>query len=226
MFCCGSPSLLMNQIQIADSRHFISIEFKERRLSSQFVSCRNSIIARAGNITQYSSSVIDVLKRIRDSGKMGNKVAMVNVADEYGIESANVSRKLFPAAGFDLVYDKSYPLGTQDYAPVVKAAKAAKAATDAFIAFSYPPDTFGLTDQAKIEDLNVKAYYNGVGFAFAGYAGKNGAAIENVIGFGGMPDNEKIRTFLEAVQRLRRGSFRLQRLPIFLRQWTSDETGV
>ena len=54
---------------------------------------------------------------------MGNKVAMVNVADEYGIESANVSRKLFPAAGFDLVYDKSYPLGTQDYAPVIKAAK-------------------------------------------------------------------------------------------------------
>src|SRR6476619_3201142 len=51
MFCCASPSLLMNQIQIADSRHFISIEFKERRLSGQFVSCRNSVIARAGNIS-------------------------------------------------------------------------------------------------------------------------------------------------------------------------------
>ena len=148
-----------------------------------------------GTITQYSSSVIDVLKKLRDSGKMGNKVAMVNVADEYGIEFANVSRKLFPAAGFDLVYDKSYPLGTQDYAPVIKVAKAAN--PDAFIAFSYPPDTFGLTDQAKIENLNVKAYYNGVGCAFAGYAGKNGAAIENVIGFGGMPDNEQIRAFLK-----------------------------
>ena len=117
------------------------------------------------------------------------------MADEYGIEFANVSRKLFPAAGFDSVYDKSYPLGTQDYAPVIKSAKAAN--PDAFIAFSYPPDTFGLTDQAKIEDLNVKAYHNGVGCAFAGYAGKNGAAIENVIGFGGMPDNEKIRAFLK-----------------------------
>src|SRR5580700_2360666 len=50
MFCCASPSLLMNQIQIADSRHFISIEFKERRLSGQFVGCRNSVIARASNI--------------------------------------------------------------------------------------------------------------------------------------------------------------------------------
>ena len=101
---------------------------------------------------------------------MGNKIAMVNVADEYGIESANISRKLFPAAGFELVYDKSYPLGTQDYAPVIKASKAAN--PDAFIAYSYPPDTVGLTDQAKIENFNVKAYYNGIGCAFAGFAGK------------------------------------------------------
>ena len=98
---------------------------------------------------------------------------MVNIADEYGIESANISRKLFPAAGFEMVYDKSYPLGTQDYAPVIKAAKATN--PDAFIAYSYPPDTFGLTDQAKIENFNVKAYYNGIGCAFAGFAGKYGA---------------------------------------------------
>ena len=100
-----------------------------------------------------------------------------------------------PAAGFDIVYDKSYPLGTQDYSPVIKAAKAAD--PDAFIAYSYPPDTFGLTDQAKIEDLNVKAYYNGIGCAFAGFYGKYGAAAENVIGFGGMPDNQKTRAFLK-----------------------------
>ena len=41
----------MNQIQIADSRHFVSIEFKERRLCGQFVGCRKSVIARAGNIS-------------------------------------------------------------------------------------------------------------------------------------------------------------------------------
>ena len=38
--------------------------------------------------------------------------------------------------------------------------KAAKAANpDAFVAWSYPPDTFGLAEQAKIEGLDVKAYY-------------------------------------------------------------------
>ena len=148
-----------------------------------------------GTSTQYSSAVVDVLKKLRDSGQIGNKVAMVNVADDYGIESANISKKLFPAAGFELVYDKSYPLGTQDYSPVIKAAKATN--PHAFIAYSYPPDTFGLTDQAKIENFNVKVYYNGIGCAFAGFAGKYGASAENVIGFGGVPDNEKTRAFLK-----------------------------
>jgi ABC-type branched-subunit amino acid transport system substrate-binding protein len=68
---------------------------------------------------------------------------------------------------------------------------------DAFIAWSYPPDTFGLTDQAKIENLNVKVYYNGIGCAFAGYYGKYGASAENIIGFGGIPDNKKTRAFLK-----------------------------
>jgi branched-chain amino acid transport system substrate-binding protein len=148
-----------------------------------------------GTISQYSGAVVDVLKKLRDAGQMGNKVAMVNVADEYGIESANISRKLLPAAGFQIVYDKSYPLGTQDYAPVIKAAKSAN--PDAFIAYSYPPDTFGLTDQAKIENFDVKVYYNGIGCAFAGYGAKYGAAAENIVGFGGMPDSEKTRAFLK-----------------------------
>jgi branched-chain amino acid transport system substrate-binding protein len=164
-------------------------------LGPQLVKKNPRLFFANGTTTQYSSAVVDVLKKLQSSGRMGNKIAMVNVADEYGIESANISRKLFPAAGFELVYDKSYPLGTQDYAPVIKAAKAAN--PDAFIAYSYPPDTFGLTDQAKIENFNVKAYYNGIGCAFAGFAGKYGAAAENVIGFGGVPDNDKTRAFLK-----------------------------
>ena len=43
----------------------------------------------------------------------------------------------------------------------------------------------------------MKVYYNGIGCAFAGYYGKYGASAENVIGFGGIPDNEKTRAFLK-----------------------------
>jgi branched-chain amino acid transport system substrate-binding protein len=141
--------------------------------------------------TNYAKGAI--VKKLKDSGQIGNKVAVVNVGDDFGIELANAGRPLFKEAGFDIVYDKSYPLGTQDYAPVIKAAKAAN--PDAFVAWSYPPDTFGLADQAKIENLNVKAYYCAIGCAFQGFAQKNGAAAENVLGVGGVADSPDIRAF-------------------------------
>jgi branched-chain amino acid transport system substrate-binding protein len=143
--------------------------------------------------TSYAKGAIGVLKNLKDGGQIGNKVAVVNVGDDFGIELANAGRPLFKEAGFEIVYDKSYPLGTQDYTPVVKAAKAAS--PDAFVAWSYPPDTFGLADAAKIEGLNVKAYYCAVGCAFQGFAQKNGAAAENILGAGGVKDGPEIRDF-------------------------------
>jgi len=146
-----------------------------------------------GSTTSFASSAANVLKKLKDEGKIGNKVAIVNVADAFGIELANAGRPIFQQAGFEIVYDKSYPLGTQDYAPVMKAAKAAN--PDAFVAWSYPPDTFGLAEQAKIEGLNVKAYYSAVAVAFPAFKAKFGSSIENVLGAGGIQDLPEIRDF-------------------------------
>ncbi|MPZ57768.1 MAG: ABC transporter substrate-binding protein [Rhizobiales bacterium] len=146
-----------------------------------------------GSTTSFATSAINVLKNLKDEGKIGNRVAVVNVADAFGIELANAGRPLFKQAGFEIVYDKSYPLGTQDYAPVIKAAKAAN--PDAFVAWSYPPDTFGLLEQAKIEGLNVKAYYSAVAVAFPAFLGKYGKAAENVLGAGGIQDSPAIRDY-------------------------------
>jgi branched-chain amino acid transport system substrate-binding protein len=143
--------------------------------------------------TIYAKCAIAVLKKLKDSGQIGNKVAVVNVADDFGIELAGAGRPLFKEAGFDIVYDKSYPLATQDYAPVIKAAKAGN--PDAFVAWSYPPDTFGLAEQARIEGLNVKAYYSAVGTDFQGFNLKFGSAAENVLGAGGVKDSPEIRAF-------------------------------
>lgn len=143
--------------------------------------------------TSYATTTIDVLKKLKDAGQIGNKVAVVNVGDDFGIELANAGRPLFKQAGFEIVYDKSYPLGTQDYAPVIKAAKAAN--PDAFVAWSYPPDTFGLAAQAKIENLAVKAYYCAIACAFQGFSQANGAAAENILGVGGVEDTPEIRAF-------------------------------
>jgi len=146
-----------------------------------------------GSTSSYAQSAVNVLKKLKDEGKIGKKVAVVNVADAFGIELANAGRPIFQQAGFEIVYDKSYPLGTQDYAPVMKAAKAAN--PDAFVAWSYPPDTFGLAEQAKIEGLNVKAYYSAVAVAFPAFKAKFGSAIEGVLGCGGIQDLPEIRDY-------------------------------
>ncbi|MEX2128267.1 MAG: amino acid ABC transporter substrate-binding protein [Xanthobacteraceae bacterium] len=146
-----------------------------------------------GDTTSYARSVAEILKKLVDEKKIGNKVAMVNVADAFGIELANAARPVFTKAGFELVYDKSYPLGTQDLAPVVKAAKAAN--PDSFVAWSYPPDSFGLAEQAKIEGLSVKAYYSAVATAFPAFGAKFGKSAEGILGAGGIQNTPAIQDY-------------------------------
>jgi len=145
--------------------------------------------------TKYATTAAQVIKKLKDEGKIGSRIAIVNVADAFGIELANAGRSIFNQAGFEIVFDRSYPNTAQDFAPVVKAAKAAN--PDAFVAWSYPSDTFGLAEQAKIENLNVKAYYSAVAVGFATFKAKFGASIENVLGAGGIQDNPEIRGYYE-----------------------------
>lgn len=137
-----------------------------------------------GGATGLAGSVVEVLSTLREQGEIGNRVAMVNVADAFGIELAEVARPQFEAAGFEIVCDSSYPLGTQDLSPVIKGAKATN--PDAFVAWSYRPDTFELTEQAKIEGLDVKAFYTAAATAFPAYYEAFGSAAENVVGAGGV----------------------------------------
>ena len=163
-------------------------------LSSKF----NGMFFLLGSTTAFVQSVVDVLSGMQKDGSLsGNKIAMVNVADAFGIELATAARPIFKNAGFELVYDTSYPLGTQDLSPVVKAAKAAE--PNAFVAWSYPPDTFGLTQQAIIEDLQVDAYYTAVATCFPAFGGKFGSAAEGILGAGGVnPDSDKFKAYAKA----------------------------
>ena len=150
-----------------------------------------------GTTTAFVEGVRDILIEQRDAGAIGNEVAMVNVADAFGIELADRARDLFTEAGFKLVYDKSYPLGTPDLSPVMKGAKASGA--KAFIAWSYPPDSFGLAEQAIIEDLDVAVYYSAVATSFPAFKGAYGNKINNVLGAGGTNvDDPKIAAYRKA----------------------------
>ena len=56
---------------------------------------------------------------------------------------------------------------------------------DVFIAFSYPPDTMAITEQARALSFNPKFFYTAVGTAFPVYKQRFGADVEGVMGIGG-----------------------------------------
>ena len=161
----------------------------------------SNIFFMLGSTSAFTNSVVDILSEMREKGVIGNRVSMVNVADAFGIELANAARPVFAKAGFEIVYDKSYPLGTQDLSPVVKAAKAAK--PDAFVAWSYPPDTFALTEQAIIAGLDVKVFYTAVATCFPAFAKKFGKSAEGIIGAGGVnPNTPEMKAYRAAHEKI------------------------
>ena len=133
--------------------------------------------------SDISTSFVDVLTKMKGEGKIGANVAMIGVSDQFGIELSTAARNALKKAGFNLVYDKSYPAGTQDVQPLLKDAMAAN--PDTFIAFSYPPDTLGVTDTAKVLNFNPKVFFVGVGTAFPVYKQRFGENANGVMGIGG-----------------------------------------
>lgn len=133
---------------------------------------------------EYAEALVEFLAKLREDGKIGNTIAMASIADSFGIELANAGRAAFEKNDFKLVYDETYPLGTQDLAPIINQVKQAN--PDVFVAFSYPPDTIGLTAQAQTLGFNPKVFYAGVGGAFPIYKGRFKDAVEGVISLGGV----------------------------------------
>lgn len=133
--------------------------------------------------TEYAMGVIDLLTRLRSEGKIKGEVAMVNVADQFGVEISRAARDGLKKANFNIVYDQSYPLGSQDLQSIMNEVK--RRDPEVFLAFSYPPDTVALTDQARAVGFNPKLFYTAIGTSFPVFKNRFGANTEGVLGVGG-----------------------------------------
>ena len=148
-----------------------------------------------GTSAQISQALAELLGKLKSEGKIGANIAMVSIADLFGIELSAAGREAFKKQGFTLGYDKTYPMGTQDLQPLLKDAMASN--PDAFVAFSYPPDTIALTEQAQLLKFNPKIFYVGVGTAFPLYKGKFAANSDGVMGIGGWnADSPQLKEYL------------------------------
>ena len=143
-----------------------------------------TIFFMLGSGGMYAEALMSQLDVARKAGTIGDKVAMLHVADVFGVDAAAAARKAAAAHGFKLVVDKSYPVGTQDLSPLLNEVKGL--APDVFIAFSYPPDTVLISDQARVLAFNPKVFYTGVGTQFPFFKAKYGAGAEGQMSAGGV----------------------------------------
>ncbi len=110
------------------------------------------------------------------------KVAVIHVADLFGVEQYQALMPLLKKGGFEIVEDKTYPLGVQDLTDVLKGIQAKK--PDAFLCLSYPPDTILAVSQVRGIGFNPKVLYAAVGTAFPAFRDNFKANAEGVVGMG------------------------------------------
>ena len=75
---------------------------------------------------------------------------------EFARTSADGARENATADGFKIIYDKSYPPATTDFAPTVRAIQAAN--PDIVFVAAYPPDTVGIVRAAHEIGLKPKMF--------------------------------------------------------------------
>lgn len=110
-------------------------------------------------------------------------VAAIYMDDLFGLENFAALKAALPGSGMTLVYEASYPLGVKDLSPVLRSIKDKN--PDAFVGFTYPPDTILASKQAKEVGLNPKFFYASVGTAFQLYKDvMTPAGAEGVLGMG------------------------------------------
>ncbi len=124
-----------------------------------------------------TNALVDMLK------SQGVKsVAVIYVDDLFGLENYAALKVALQGSGISMVEDKSYPGGVKDLSPVLRSIKDKN--PDAFIGFTYPPDTILASRQAKEIGFNPKFFYASVGTAFQLYRNVMQAGAEGVMGMG------------------------------------------
>jgi len=109
-------------------------------------------------------------------------VAIVAADSEFTINAAVGARKNAKAGGFIIVYDKTYPMSTTDYTPIVRAIEAEK--PDLVFVASYPPQSVGMVKAAREVGLKAKMFGGAmVGLQFAAIQKNLGPALNNIVNY-------------------------------------------
>src|SRR5262245_60196578 len=113
----------------------------------------------------------------------GLKTVALAAADaEFAQNAVAGARKHAQQMGFQIVYDKSYPPPTTDFAPIVHAIQATN--PDMVYIGSYPPDSTGMVKTANELGLKTKLFGGGmVGLQFAAIQKNLGPMLNGIVNY-------------------------------------------
>jgi len=109
-------------------------------------------------------------------------VALLSADAEFARNAVSGARINAKKMGLKIVYDKTYPPGTADFSPVVRALKAANA--DLIFVGSYPPGSVGMVKSANELGLTAKMFGGGmVGLQFAAIQKNLGPMLNGIVNY-------------------------------------------
>jgi branched-chain amino acid transport system substrate-binding protein len=109
-------------------------------------------------------------------------VAIVAVDAEFGRNASDGARDNAKAKGFTIVYDRSYPPGTTDFSPVIRAVQAAN--PDIVVVCSYPLDSVGILRTVSEVGFQPKLLGGAmVGLQSSSLKGQLGALLNGVVNY-------------------------------------------
>ena len=109
-------------------------------------------------------------------------IALLSADVEFARNAVAGARRNAQKMGLKIVYDKTYPPGTADFSPIMRALIASKA--DLIYVGSYPPGSVGLVKSAKELGLKAKMFGGGmVGLQFAAIQKNLGPMLNGIVNY-------------------------------------------
>lgn len=131
-------------------------------------------------LNQYTDQGAALVELLQDLGV--ETVAIIHHDDLFGIDFNEFVAPALEDAGIEIVFQETYPLTPTDLTQTLRGAQDAN--PDAFLAFSYPDETFLMTGQAIEIGFNPDLFMASVGVAFPDYRDAFGPNAEGVVGTG------------------------------------------
>jgi len=126
-----------------------------------------------------SNAFFEVAKTITPAPKT---VALVGADAEFSNNVLTGARENAKKLGLQIVYDRSYPPNTVDYAPIVRAIQATN--PDIVLLASYPPDSVGMVRAATEVGLKTQLFGGAmVGMQYASLIGQLSEKLNRVVNY-------------------------------------------